>query len=113
MKLNRPIERKDINEIVLDIAAQNLTGDMSNLHLALADFLGTRHPDVVHLAGLISQELDAPKTGKHPITSEELHSYRINLLQERYPDFMMRERYKSYSSAKVIGKKKLKFLSLY
>jgi hypothetical protein len=77
---------------------------MSNLHLALADKLGTDHPKVLHLAGLISQELDAPKTGKHPITSEELNFYRIDLLKERYPDFMMKERYKSYSSEKIIGK---------
>lgn len=106
IKLSRPVERKDIINIVLDIAAQNLTGDMSNLHLAMADLLGTRHPDVVHLAGLTSQELDAPKTGKHPITSEELQrDYRIKHLQELYPDFMMRERYKSYVSEKIIGKR--------
>ncbi|CAF0899767.1 unnamed protein product [Rotaria sordida] len=103
IKLDRPVERNDINEIVLDIAAQNLTGDMSNLHLALADLLSTRHPEVVRLAGLISQELDAPKTGKHPITNEELHAYRVHLLKERYPDFMMKERYKSYLSEKIIG----------
>ncbi len=77
---------------------------MSNLHLALADLLGTRHPEVLRLAGLISQELDAPKTGKHPITNEELNLYRINLLQEHYPDFMMKERYKSYISEKIIGR---------
>ncbi|CAF3348810.1 unnamed protein product [Rotaria sp. Silwood1] len=103
IKLDRPVERNDINEIVLDIAAQNLTGDMSNLHLALADLFSTRHPEVVRLAGLISQELDAPKTGKHPITNEELNRYRIELLKERYPDFMMKERYKSYLSEKIIG----------
>lgn len=76
---------------------------MSNLHLALADLLGTRHPEVVGLAGLISQELDAPKTGKHPITNEELRNYRVNLLEEHYPDFMMKESYKSYTSEKIIG----------
>jgi hypothetical protein len=79
---------------------------MSNLHLALADLLGTDHPDVLNLAGLISQELDAPKTGKHPITNEELNSYRVDLLKQRYPDFMMKERYKSYPSKKIIGKNK-------
>jgi hypothetical protein len=103
IELDRSVEREDIIEVVLDIAAQNLTGDMSNLHLALADLLGTSDPEVSHLAGLISQELDAPKTGKHPITNEELSSYRVNLLKERYPDFMMRERYKSYPSKKTIG----------
>ncbi|CAF3871031.1 unnamed protein product [Rotaria sp. Silwood2] len=113
IKLDRPVERNDINEIVLDIAAQNLTGDMSNLHLALADLLSTRHPEVVRLAGLISQELDAPKTGKHPISNEELNRYRIDLLKERYPDFMMKERYKSYLSEKIIGRlrKKKNFFS--
>ena len=104
MKLTRPIERSDINDIVLDIAAQNLTGDMSNLHLALADALDTCHPKVVELAGYISQELDAPKTGKHPITSEDLNTYRRDLLTDGYPDFMMRERFKSYPSKKIIGK---------
>ncbi|CAF1932270.1 unnamed protein product [Rotaria magnacalcarata] len=103
IKCDHPVERDDINEIVLDIAAQNLTGDMSNLHLALADSLGTRDIEVLGLAGFISQELDAPKTGKHPITSEELYYYRVNLLKERYPDFMMKERYKSYPSEKIIG----------
>jgi hypothetical protein len=103
-KLDRPVLRNDINEVVLDIAAQNLTGDMSNLHLALADSLGPSHTEVVYLAGLISQELDAPKTGKHPKTSDELSFYRIDLLKERYPDFMMREHFKSYSSEKTIGK---------
>jgi hypothetical protein len=53
------------------------------------------------LAGLTSQELDASKTGKHPITNEELNCYRIELLQERYPDFMMREQYKSYMLRKL------------
>jgi hypothetical protein len=111
IKLDRPVERNDINDIVLDIAAQNLTGDMSNLHLAMADLLGTDHPEVLRLAGFISQELDAPKTGTHPITSEELNRYRIDLLKERYPDFMMKERYKSYVSAKIIGRlTKLDFL---
>jgi hypothetical protein len=76
---------------------------MSNLHLALADRFSTRDPEVVHLAGLISQELDAPKTGNHPITNEELNRYRTELLNERYPDFMMRERFKSYVSEKIIG----------
>lgn len=105
IKLSRPVERSDIIEVVLDIAAQNLTGDMSNLHLASADLLDARHPQVVRLAGLTSQELDAPKTGKHPITNEELNrEYRIELLQERYPDFMMREHSRSYVSEKVIGK---------
>ena len=103
IKLDRPVERNDINEIVLDIAAQDLTGHMSNLHLALADLLDTRHSEVLRLAGLISQELDAPKTGKHPITNEELRLYRTDLLKERYPDFMMKERYKSYPSEKIIG----------
>ncbi|UJR25524.1 hypothetical protein I4U23_006870 [Adineta vaga] len=103
IKVNRTIERKDIIEVVLDIAAQNLTGDMSNAHLALADYLGPRHPKVLHLAGLISQELDAPKTGKHPISNEELNQYRNDSLEGRYPDFMMREHYKSYLSDKTIG----------
>lgn len=103
IRLDRPVERSDINDIVLDIATQNLTGDMSNLHLAMADLLGTRHPEVLRLAGLISQELDAPKTGKHPITSEELNRYRIEILKQRYPDFMMKEHFKSYPSEKIIG----------
>jgi len=109
VKLDHPVERSDIIEIVLDIAAQNLTGDMSNLHLASADLLDTRSPEVVRLAGLISQELDAPKTGKHPITNEELNRYRIELLNDHYPDFMMKERYKSYPSEKIIGKLRKKF----
>ncbi|CAF3626328.1 unnamed protein product [Adineta steineri] len=104
VKLDCPIERKHIIEVVLDIAAQNLTGDMSNLHLATADLLDARDLRVCELAGLISQELDAPKTGKHPITSEGLNVYRNEILQGRYPDFMMKERYQSYASDKVIGK---------
>ena len=107
IKLDRTVERDDIVNIVLDIATQNLTGDMSNLHLAMADARGTRHPAVMSLAGLISQELDAPKTGKHPITTEELHRYRIDFLNGRYPDFMMKEHYQSYLSAKIIGKSNL------
>ncbi|CAF0936913.1 unnamed protein product [Adineta ricciae] len=102
-KFGQHIERTDIINVVLDIAAQNLTGDMSNTHLALADKLDPRHPEVSKLAGLISQELDAPKTGKHPISSEELNTIRHELLQGLFPDFMMRERYKSYSSEKTIG----------
>ena len=102
--LDRPVERDDINEIVLDIASQNLTGDMSNLHLALADALDTCHPEVLQLAGYISQELDAPKTGKHPVTSEDLHRYRQELLRDGYPDFMMKETAKSYPSKKILGK---------
>lgn len=102
IKHHKPIERSDINNIVLDIAEQNLTGDMSNLHLALADHFGTNAEDVLYIAGLISQELDAPKTGKHPITTQELNLYR-NILDNRYPDFMMREQCKSYTSTKIIG----------
>ena len=111
VKLDHPIERNEINEVVLNIAAQNLTGDMSNLHLAMADLLDPRNPTVTHLAGLISQELDAPKTGKHPIESEGLRDYRVNILNERYPDFMMKEKYKSYSSGKIIGKTRQIYLS--
>ena len=101
--LDRTVEREDINQIVLDIASQNLTGDMSNLHLALADTLGTRHPIVLQLAGYISQELDAPKTGKHPITLEDLNGYRNEFLINGYPDFMMKETFKSYTSEQIIG----------
>lgn len=101
--LDRSVERADIINVVLDIATQNLTGDMSNLHLAMADLLGVRDPEVIHLSGLISQELDAPKTGKHPVTSQDLDHYRFNVLRNRYPDFMMRDRQKSYPSKEILG----------
>jgi hypothetical protein len=102
--LDSPVERRHIINTVLDIATQNLTGDMSNLHLALADALGTRNKSVLTLAGLISQELDAPKTGTHPISMAGLNYYRKDLLNNRYPDFMMKEKFKSYTSKKIIGK---------
>lgn len=103
-KLDHPIERSDINNVVLDIASQNLTGDMSNLHLAMADALDVCDPQVVQIAGYISQELDAPKTGKHPITAEELNRYRQELVRIGFPDFMMKETVPSYPSRKIIGK---------
>ena len=103
LKCPHSIERHDIIDVVLDIASQNLTGEMSNLHLALADLFGAHHPVVLNLAGLISQELDAPKTGKHPVSNDELKHYRENVLEERYPDFMMKESFSSYPSEKIIG----------
>ncbi|CAF1557797.1 unnamed protein product, partial [Didymodactylos carnosus] len=103
-KLDRPVTREDINKVVLDVSEQDCLGTMSNIHLAYVDKYGITDPYCMYLAGLISQEVDAGKTGKHPMSEEELRDCRRKLNDE-LPDFMRKTRTsKQYPSKRILGK---------
>jgi RNA-dependent RNA polymerase len=110
LELDRPVERKDINKTVLDIAESDCLGRLSNLHLAYADCYGVDSDykpsgDVLStmgLAGAISEEVDSGKTGVHPLNEMEIRK-QSKPLENRRPDFMEKANMKSYPSPYILG----------
>ncbi|CAF2129332.1 unnamed protein product [Rotaria magnacalcarata] len=111
LELDRPVERKDIHDVVLNIAESDFLGRLSNLHLAYADRFGVDsdikpQPDVlstIKLAGAISEEVDSGKTGVHPLNDMKIKKQKDALGDSR-PDFMENTNMKSYKSDKILGK---------
>ncbi|CAF2725687.1 unnamed protein product [Rotaria sp. Silwood2] len=109
--LDRPVDRNDINNVVLRIAESDFLGQLSNLHLAYADRYGVdsnERPEkdvlsTIELAGVISQEVDSGTTGQHPLDDNQIMKQRKALRDER-PDFMENANMKSYPSKKILGK---------
>jgi hypothetical protein len=103
-KLNRPITRDDINQVVIEVSEQDCLGSLSNIHLAYADRDGIKSKKCTILAGHISQEVDAAKTGKHPLSEDEIIDLRKGL-DGKWPDFMKgRGKKDFYPSERVLGK---------
>ncbi|CAF1473862.1 unnamed protein product [Rotaria sordida] len=103
-KLNHPITRDDINQVVMEVSEQDCLGTLSNIHLAYADKQGIKSETCIKLAGDISQEVDAAKTGKHPLTNEEIVKLRKGL-EDKWPDFMKgRGKKEYYPSERILGK---------
>ncbi|CAF3706902.1 unnamed protein product [Rotaria sp. Silwood1] len=103
-KMNRPITRDDINQVVMEVSEQDCLGTLSNIHLAYADKYGIKSETCTYLAGAISQEVDAAKTGKHPLTNEEIVELRQGL-DSKWPDFMKgRGKKEYYPSERILGK---------
>ncbi|CAF1342905.1 unnamed protein product [Adineta steineri] len=105
-KMNRPITRDDINQIVMEVSEQDCLGSLSNIHLAYADKEkeGIKSEVCTNLAGWISQEVDAAKTGKHPLTEEQIVELRENF-GTKWPDFMKARGKKDYyPSERILGK---------
>ncbi|CAF1411457.1 unnamed protein product [Adineta steineri] len=105
-KMDRPITRDDINQIVMEVSEQDCLGSLSNIHLAYADKeeKGIKSKVCTDLAGWISQEVDAAKTGKHPLTEEQIAALRKNFGTE-WPDFMKARGKKDYyPSERILGK---------
>lgn len=103
-KLDRPVTRDDINEIVMKVSEQDCLGTLSNIHLAYADKLGVKSDICTKLAGDISQEVDAAKTGQHPLSENDITALREGLENKR-PDFMKsRGKIGFYRSERVLGK---------
>ncbi len=102
--MNRPITRDDINQIVMEISEQDCLGALSNIHLAYVDKQGIKSKICTDLAGAISQEVDAAKTGKHPLSDKQIAEHRKGLKNE-WPDFMKaRGKKLFYPSERVLGK---------
>jgi hypothetical protein len=103
-KMDHPITRDEIVRIVMDVSEQDSLGSLSNIHLAYADKFGIKSDICTKLAGDISQEVDAAKTGKHPLTDIEISKLRKDLDNE-WPDFMQhRYKRKVYPSKRILGK---------
>ncbi len=101
--VDRPVSRADIQATVLDISEQSCVGKLCSLHLANMDLLGVAHPKTLMIAGHISEELDAPKTGQHPLTPKQIAQLQGELGNER-PDYFDKPYYKLYPSKHVLGK---------
>ncbi|CAF1158600.1 unnamed protein product [Rotaria sordida] len=110
-ELNRPVNRNDVNHVVLQIAESDYLGRLSNLHLAYADHYGVDSNErpakdvrsTIELAGAISQEVDSGKTGQHPLDDNQIMEQKKALGNTR-PDFMENANMKSYPSKKILGK---------
>ncbi|CAF1684220.1 unnamed protein product [Rotaria magnacalcarata] len=100
--VNRPVSRADIQATVLDISEQSCVGKLCSLHLANSDLHGVAHPKTLAIAGYISEELDAPKTGQHPLTPRQIAHLQSELGNER-PDYFDKPCYKLYPSKHVLG----------
>ncbi|RIA84668.1 RNA dependent RNA polymerase-domain-containing protein [Glomus cerebriforme] len=96
--LDRPVEITDICEFFKDFMINNRLGQISNLHVALADIQdeGVKFIGCKILATLHSKAVDFNKTGV-PVT-ETLPNL------EKYPDFMEKANKISYKSEKILGK---------
>jgi len=101
--VDRPVNRADIQATVLDISEQSCVGKLCSLHLANMDLHGVAHPKTLAIAGHISEELDAPKTGQHPLTPKQITQLQSELGNER-PDYFDKPYYKLYPSKHVLGK---------
>ena len=110
-KLDRPINRKDINDVVLKIAESDYLGRLSNLHLAYADRFGVDSNErlkedvlsTIELAGFISQEVDSGKTGEHPLDDSAIRRQSEAFGNQR-PNFMQNPNMKSYPSKGILGR---------
>ncbi|CAF5136945.1 unnamed protein product, partial [Rotaria magnacalcarata] len=103
-KMERPITRDDINQIVMEVSEQDCLGSLSNIHLAYVDKEGIKSKICTDLAGAISQEVDAAKTGKHPLTEAQIAELREGL-NNTWPDFMKSRGKKNfYPSKRILGK---------
>jgi len=87
----------------LDISEQDALGRLSNLHLAYTDMYSIRHPSSIILAAAISEEVDAGKTGKHPLTEEEIGALARNLNNSRADFFNRPKQFDLYPSSNAIG----------
>ena len=102
-KLDRPVTRDDIRQVVLEISEQDALGRLSNLHLAYTDMYSIRHPAAIKLAAAISEEVDAGKTGKHPLTENEIAELAAKLNNERADFFNRPKQFDLYASSNTIG----------
>ncbi|CAF0876200.1 unnamed protein product [Adineta ricciae] len=100
--VDRPVNRSDIQRTVLDISEQSCAGKLCSLHLAYMDRHGVGHKKTLAIAGHISEELDAPKTGQHPLSPEQISELQAELGNER-PDYFDKPYYKSYPSSHILG----------
>lgn len=103
-KLDRPVTRDDIRKIVLEISEQDALGRLSNLHLAFTDKFSIRHQDAILLAAAIAEEVDAGKTGKHPLTEDQIAELARKLDNERADFFNRPKQFDLYASSNAIGK---------
>jgi hypothetical protein len=101
--VGRPVNRSDIQNTVLDISEQCCVGKLCSIHLAYIDVHGVAHPKTLAIAGYISEELDAAKTGLHPLTPKEIMQLQAELGNDR-PDYFDKPYYKLYPSKHVLGK---------
>ena len=111
-KLDRLVTRDDIRKKVLEISEQDSLGRLSNLHLAYTDKCGIRHQEALVLAAAIAEEVDAGKTGKHPLTEDQISDIARRLGSERADFFNRPKQFDLYASSNAIGKLRLP-LSLY
>ena len=102
--MDHPITREEIIDVVMRVSEQDCLGTLSNIHLAYVDKCGIKSDVCTRLAGAISQEVDAAKTGTHPLSDAEIKVLRDGL-ENKWPDFMGgRGKQEFYPSERVLGK---------
>lgn len=87
----------------MEVSEQDCLGSLSNIHLAYVDRDGITSEICKKLAGYISQEVDAAKTGKHPVTEDDIKQLRKEF-GDKWPDFMKNSnKNEVYPSKRILG----------
>jgi hypothetical protein len=100
--VDRLVNRSDIQDTVLDISEQSCVGKLCSIHLAYMDLYGVADSRTLAVAAHISEELDAAKTGHHPLTPKEITQLQ-NKLENKRPDYFDKPYYELYPSAHILG----------
>ncbi len=77
-------------------------GKLCSIHLARMDLYGVADKRTVAIAALLSEELDAAKTGLHPLEPKHMMQLQAELGNER-PDYFDKPYYKLYPSKHILG----------
>ena len=77
-------------------------GKLCSIHLARMDLYGVADERTLKIAAGLSEELDAPKTGLHPFSPQQIMQLQAELGNER-PDYFDKPYYKLYPSKHILG----------
>ena len=96
-KLDRPFTINDVITYFAEYTNLNNLGLIGDAHLALSDEMGAKGEIPLRLAKKFSKAVDAPKTGDKVTLDEEE-------TPEKFPHFMGKNKNKSYTSKRILGK---------
>ncbi|PHH87352.1 hypothetical protein CDD83_8988 [Cordyceps sp. RAO-2017] len=93
-KISRDVNIDDVRDFFVEYMKSDVLGQIAHAHVAYADSQGPKSQRCVQLAGLHSEAVDFPKTGKPAEIGSKLQP-------ERWPHFMEKRRW--YESKRALG----------
>ncbi|KAL7620981.1 hypothetical protein AAE478_008292 [Parahypoxylon ruwenzoriense] len=98
MELKRDVRVSDLISFFVRYMKNDALSTIAHAHLAMCDALpdGPKDPQCIELAGLHSNAVDYPKTGREAYLKPSLRP-------KRYPHFMEKAPSKTYRSTKILG----------